>query len=115
MPNEGVASRHIYMKNLKFNKHGLIPVIVQEKTSRQVLMMAYANEEAVEKMIETKETWFWSRSRNKLWHKGEESGNYQKIKNIYFDCDEDALLIKVAQKGVACHTGEWSCFFRRLV
>ena len=100
------------INNLKYNSEGLIPVIVQEEDSKQVLMMAYANEEAVKKMQETKETWFWSRSRGKLWHKGEESGNAQKIKKMYVDCDEDTLLVLVEQIGVACHTGQKSCFYR---
>ena len=73
------------------------------------------NQEALEKTIETKESWFYSRSRQKLWHKGETSGNIQKVKEIYYDCDSDALLLKVVPKGPACHTGNISCFYRSLL
>ena len=89
---------------------GLKPVIVQDATTKEVLMLAYANEEAVEKTKETGYAWYWSRSRNKLWKKGETSGNTQKVIEIRDDCDGDALLYIVQQKGVACHTGKYSCF-----
>ena len=79
----------------------------------EVLMFAYMNKEAWQKTLATGESWFWSRSRKQLWHKGETSGNIQKVKEIYYDCDEDALLLKVEQAGVACHTGNKSCFYRR--
>jgi len=95
---------------LKFNKDGLIPVITQDKNTKEVLMLAYANEEALAKSRETGYAWYWSRSRNKLWLKGETSGNIQKIVEIRDDCDSDALLYVVEQKGVACHTGKYSCF-----
>jgi len=78
--------------------------------TNEVLMMAYMNEEALLKTIETKQTWFWSRSRKELWHKGATSGHYQDVKEISYDCDADCLLVRVGQTGVACHTGEWSCF-----
>ena len=99
----------------KFNSEGLIPAIAQDSESGEVLMLAYMNEESLKKTLETSEAFYWSRSRKKLWHKGEESGNIQKVKEIYYDCDEDALLLKVEQiGGVACHTGNRSCFYRKL-
>ena len=102
------------MLNLKFNRDGLIPVIVQDVNTKEVLMLAYANEEAIRKTIETGYAHYWSRSRRKIWKKGETSGNVQKIVEIRVDCDCDALLYIVEQKGVACHTGNYSCFFRRI-
>jgi len=96
------------------DKTGLIPAIIQDYNSREVLMLAYMNQESLKKSIETKTTWFWSRSRQKLWNKGETSGNYQTIKEIRYDCDGDALLFLVEQVGVACHTGHKSCFYREL-
>ncbi|AGI47543.1 phosphoribosyl-ATP pyrophosphohydrolase [Thermoplasmatales archaeon BRNA1] len=95
---------------LKYDDKGLIPVIVQDCRTNEVLMMAYSNEEAVRRMYETGYTCFWSRSRQKLWKKGEESGHVQKIKSIQADCDDDTLLVRVEQTGVACHTGTPSCF-----
>lgn len=98
------------LESLKYNEQGLIPAIVQDHDTGQVLMMAYMNREAVEKTLRDGETWFWSRSRQKLWHKGETSGNTQKVTGIYFDCDRDTLLVKVIQRGAACHEGYFSCF-----
>lgn len=100
--------------NLKFNEQGLIPAVVQDEISGDVLMVAYMNEESLKKTLETKKTYFWSRSRKKLWLKGETSGNLQEVKAIYADCDLDTLLVKVKQTGVACHTGNWSCFYQSL-
>lgn len=100
------------IENLKFDQNGLIPAIIQDYKTGQVLMMAYMNEEALKKTMETNKTWFYSRSRQQLWMKGEESGHVQEVKEIRYDCDEDALLIKVEQNGVACHTGHYSCFYR---
>lgn len=97
-----------------FLKGDLIPAIVQEAASGQVLMLAYMNEESLTRTLETGETWFFSRSRQSLWHKGETSGNTQQIVDIYGDCDQDTLLLRVRQNGPACHTGERSCFFRPL-
>lgn len=94
---------------------GLIPAIVVEKDTNEVLMLAYMNEEAYEKTLETKRTWFFSRSRNKLWNKGETSGHIQEVVELLIDCDEDTLLIKVIQHGPACHTGEKSCFYRSII
>lgn len=95
-----------------FKKNDLIPVIVQEASSKDVLMLAYMNEESLVKTLATGETWFWSRSRQSLWHKGETSGHIQKVRKIIGDCDDDTLLIFVDQTGVACHTGARSCFFQ---
>ncbi len=92
----------------------LIPAIIQDYKTGEVLMLAYMNSESLDKSIKTGLTWFWSRQRQKLWNKGETSGNFQLIKNIYYDCDKDTLLIKVEQTGSACHTGNRSCFFEEL-
>lgn len=97
-------------KNAKFNENGLIPAIIQDVESKTVLMMAYMDREALKKTIETGYTHFWSRSRQKLWMKGETSGHVQKIVSMVLDCDEDTLLINVEQKVAACHTGTFSCF-----
>lgn len=98
-----------------FEKSELIPAIVQEDITGEVLMLAYMNKESLAKTIETKETWFFSRSRKSLWHKGETSGHFQKVKTITADCDFDTLLITVKQIGVACHTGKKSCFFNKII
>lgn len=95
--------------------NNMIPAIVQDYITKEVLMMAYVNEEAYDKMLETKETYFYSRSRNELWHKGETSGHFQYIQGMYLDCDLDTLLIYVKQIGVACHTGAYSCFFNDII
>lgn len=99
---------------IKFDERGLVPAIVQDYQSGQVLMMAYMNEESLKRTIEGENTWFYSRSREKLWMKGESSGHVQKVKEILYDCDEDCLLIKVEQTGAACHTGHYSCFYRNM-
>lgn len=99
---------------LKFDENGLIPAVVQDVITNKVLMVAYMNKEALQKTIETGTTWFFSRSRKTLWNKGETSGHYQIVHSIHVDCDEDALLVKVYQIGVACHTGNYSCFYRTL-
>ena len=95
--------------------NGLVPAIVQDIETKQVLMLAYVNEEAYKKMMETKQTYFYSRSRQSLWHKGETSGYYQDIVGMSLDCDLDTLLIDVRQTGVACHTGSYSCFFNDII
>ncbi|MFZ5642109.1 MAG: phosphoribosyl-AMP cyclohydrolase [Bacillota bacterium] len=99
---------------LKYGEDGLIPAIVQDSETGEVLMMAYMNREAVKKTLESGETWFWSRSRKKFWHKGETSGNTQKITDMFYDCDKDTLLVKVIQKGAACHEGYHTCFHYRI-
>lgn len=99
---------------LKWDEKGLIPAIVQDAQSNQVLMMAYMSAESLARTLETGETVFWSRSRQELWHKGATSGNVQRVRSISVDCDEDTLLISVDAAGPACHTGAVSCFFRSL-
>ena len=101
------------MLNLKFSD-GLIPVIVQDARSKDVLMMAWANDEAVQLTQKTGFAHYYSRSRKKLWKKGEESGHFQKVMRILADCDEDCLIYEVEQTGAACHTGHASCFYRTL-
>lgn len=100
----------------KFDEHGLIACIVTDAGDGEVLMFAYMNEDALARTIESGEAWFWSRSRKALWRKGESSGNTLKVEDIRVDCDQDAILLKVrvGGKGVACHTGERSCFYRGL-
>lgn len=97
-----------------FVKADLIPAIIQEESTGEVLMLAYMNKESMAKTLETGYTWFWSRSRQELWNKGATSGHLQKVISIYGDCDDDTLLIKVEQKGPACHTGSKSCFFKEI-
>lgn len=99
---------------LKFDEKGLIPAIVQDVDSHEVLMLAYMNRFSLEKTLATGYTHFWSRSRNCLWKKGGTSGHVQRVREVLFDCDCDTLLIRVEQTGPACHTGEKSCFFRTL-
>lgn len=99
------------MTELRYDPDGLIPVVVQDYLTNEVLMVAWANREALNLMMETGETHFWSRSRQEIWHKGESSGNVQKIKSVETDCDRDTLLVRVEQVGVACHTGEPTCFY----
>ena len=102
------------MYPLKFGDNGLIPAIVQDADTREVLMMAYMNAGSLQLTLERGETYFWSRSRGELWHKGETSGNAQKVIEILVDCDADTLLIQVQPMGPACHTGEQTCFYRNL-
>ena len=102
------------MVEFKFNNEGLIPAIVQDNNTGEVLMLAYMNKESVERTLKDKQAWYWSRSRKKLWMKGETSGHIQKVKKFYYDCDKDAILLKVDQIGPACHTGHNSCFFREI-
>ena len=97
-----------------FKKADLIPAIIQENDTNEVLMLAYMNRESMQKTLETGYTWFWSRSRQELWNKGATSGHLQKIVSIHGDCDDDTLLIKVIQTGAACHTGSHSCFFNKI-
>ena len=101
-----------FRAQLKFNADGLIPAIIQEQSTRRVLMMAWMNQASLEQTIATGRTHFWSRSRNKFWMKGESSGHVQHVKDVAFDCDGDTLLIQVEQVGAACHEGYQSCFFR---
>ena len=96
--------------DVKFDEHGLIPAIVQDARTREVLTLAYMNAESLKRTLESKETWFWSRSRSELWHKGATSGNIQRVTEIRQDCDNDALVVLVEPAGPACHTGAQSCF-----
>jgi phosphoribosyl-ATP pyrophosphohydrolase/phosphoribosyl-AMP cyclohydrolase len=98
------------MSDLRFDENGLIPAIVQDVQSKEVLTLAYMNEESLQKSMDTREAWFYSRSRQKLWHKGETSGNTQIIEDIRYDCDQDALVVLVHPNGPACHNGTFSCF-----
>src|SRR5688572_22618143 len=102
------------LAKLKFDDAGLIPAIVQDAASREVLMMAWMNAESLKRSVETGETWFWSRSRAELWHKGGTSGNTQKVVEVRYDCDGDTLLVLVNPAGPACHTGSTSCFYQAL-
>lgn len=101
--------------NVKFNEQGLITAVVQDAQSKEVLTVAYMNEESLQKTIETGETWFYSRSRQELWHKGATSGNTQKVVSIKTDCDQDALVVEVIPAGPACHNGTTSCFTESIV
>lgn len=102
------------LTRLKFDEHGLIPAIVQDAASGQVLMLAYMNQEALQATLRTGETHFWSRSRQALWHKGATSGNLQRVLELWYDCDGDTLLVRVQPAGPACHTGSTTCFFRQI-
>jgi phosphoribosyl-ATP pyrophosphohydrolase/phosphoribosyl-AMP cyclohydrolase len=104
----------VLVENIKFDANGLVPTIVQDVETNQVLTMAYMNAESLRLTLEQGETWFWSRSRNELWHKGATSGNVQRVVEVRVDCDADALLVRVNPAGPACHTGEQSCFYRNI-
>ena len=109
---DGICTEEFW--NRFFQKGELIPAIVQEESSKEVLMLAYMNRASLQKTFETGYTWFYSRSRQELWNKGATSGHLQKIKRIYTDCDDDTLLILVEQTGAACHTGHHSCFYTQI-
>lgn len=102
------------LSEIRFDARGLIPAIVQDAATKEVLMMAYMNAASLRLTLERGETYFWSRSRGELWHKGATSGNIQKVVEIFVDCDADTLLIQVQPMGPACHTGERACFYRQL-
>ncbi len=110
-PEYTALSQAIPVDKIRYNEQGLVPAIVQDYLDGTVLMMAWMNRESLHKTLETGETWFWSRSRSELWHKGGTSGHLQKVHSLRYDCDSDALLVTVEQMGdIACHTGERSCF-----
>ena len=109
-----VKNKKEILDQIKFNQEGLIPTIIQDDNTRQVLMLAYMNRESLKKTLEEGKTCFYSRSRRELWFKGSTSGNTQLVKKIVLDCDNDTLLVLVEQKGVACHTGNYSCFFKEI-
>jgi phosphoribosyl-ATP pyrophosphohydrolase/phosphoribosyl-AMP cyclohydrolase len=100
--------------DIKWNEQGLVPAVVQDANTGQVLMLAYMNQASLERTLKTGESWFWSRSRGELWHKGATSGNTQRVEEVRYDCDADTLLLRVEPAGPACHTGHQSCFYRRL-
>ncbi|MEM6427769.1 MAG: phosphoribosyl-AMP cyclohydrolase, partial [Deinococcota bacterium] len=108
------TSDPLTIDDINFDNRGLVPVVTQDMYSGEVLMLAYANREAVEMTLKTGEAHYYSRSRKSLWHKGATSGHVQKVSEVRLDCDEDTLLYRVDQTGAACHTGEYSCFFRNL-
>lgn len=101
-------------EELRYGDDGLLPVVVQDAADGEVLMLAYADAEAVRRTLSTGTTWFFSRSRQEYWNKGATSGNFQRVREVLYDCDADALLVRVDPAGPACHTGERSCFHRRL-
>jgi len=104
-----------WLNKVRWDEHGLVPVIAQEAATGDILMFAWMNRDALTRTVETGEAIYWSRSRKKLWHKGEESGHIQKVSEIRLDCDEDVILLKIEQVGgIACHTGRESCFYRVL-
>jgi len=102
------------VSSLKFDKNGLIPAIIQDYKDNAVLMLGYMNKESLKRTLRTGKTCFWSRSRQEYWVKGLTSGHFQFVKSVFYDCDMDALLVKVRQVGVACHTGKRSCFYRKI-
>ncbi len=104
----------IAISDIKFDEHGLVPAIVQDANTLELLMLAYMNAESLKRTIGSNETWFWSRSRSSLWHKGETSGNKQRVVDVSADCDHDAIRILVVPSGPACHTGVQSCFHNEL-
>ncbi len=108
-------SRKFKLGSLKFDKNGLIPAIIQDYKNNQVLMVGYMNQESLRRTLKSGKSCFWSRSRKEYWVKGLTSGHFQFVKSIAYDCDMDALLVKVRQVGKACHTGNRSCFYRRLI
>ncbi len=103
-----------FIDHIYFNEQGLIPAIAVQYNTKEVLMMAWMSKESIIQTLETKKACYWSRSRQKLWKKGEISGNEQQLINMYFDCDKDTILLEVNQKGAACHTGRRSCFYHKL-
>jgi phosphoribosyl-AMP cyclohydrolase len=104
----------IVLSGIKYDPSGLVPAIVQDASTNEVLMLAYMNEESLRLTLEKGETWFWSRSRQELWHKGATSGNIQTVVEVRVDCDADTLLVLVNPAGAACHTGNRTCFYRNL-
>ena len=110
-----MAERSLKLTGLKFNESGLIPAIVQDDDTGEVLMLAYMNEESLGRTIVSSEVWFYSRSRQELWHKGETSGNRLIVRSVWLDCDSDTILVKAHPTGPVCHTGNKTCFFQQLI
>ena len=112
----GMKKNETWLNKVNWAQDGLVPAIAQEAASGRVLTLAWMNREALEKTVQSGEAHYWSRSRKKIWHKGEQSGNVQKVNSIRLDCDNDVILIEIQQMGgIACHTGRHSCFFQKLV
>ena len=109
------ATEGVRVEDLRFDAKGLIATVIQQHDTREVLMVAWMDAEAVRRTVTTGRTWFWSRSRQEYWCKGETSGNIQTVHEVLADCDADTLLVRVDQKGVACHTGERTCFYRPVI
>ncbi len=110
-----MADKSLKLTGLKFDESGLIPAIVQDADTGEVLTLAYMNEEALRRTQTSKEVWFYSRSRQELWHKGETSGNRLLVRSLWLDCDSDTILVRAHPTGPACHTGNKTCFFQELV
>ena len=110
---EHIEPGHLF-NLIRWDECGLVPVIIQDARTNEVLTLAYMNEEALRRTLESKQTWLWSRSRQQLWHKGETSGHIQHVVEVRVDCDGDALVLRVHPQGPACHTGNRSCFYRGL-
>ena len=114
IPTMSIAANFSWLKKVRWDENGLVPVIAQEAATGDVLMFAWMNRDALARTVELGEAVYWSRSRKKLWHKGEESGHTQKVLEIRLDCDEDVILLKIEQAGaIACHTGRHSCFYQK--
>lgn len=111
--SEAVRER-VAKLGVAFDERGLVPAIVQQYDTGEVLMMAWMNAESLARTLETHTTWFWSRSRRELWNKGATSGNVQQVRQVFYDCDADCLLVKVDSPGPACHTGNRTCFYREV-
>ncbi len=103
------------IENIKFNEKGLVPAIIQDVDTGEVLMLGYMNEESLRRTLSGDDVWFYSRSRQELWHKGETSGNYLKVRSVVMDCDSDTILVKAHPMGPVCHTGNKTCFFQPLM
>ena len=101
-------------KDIKYNEKGLVPAIIQDADTGEVLMLGYMNEEALQRTLSGEDVWFYSRSRQEMWHKGETSGNYIKVHEVWKDCDNDTILVKARPVGPVCHTGSRTCFFQEL-
>lgn len=112
MKKEMIPANENILREIRYDEKGLVPAIVQDEATKQVLMLAYMNEEALRRTLTTGKTWFYSRSRQALWNKGETSGHFQNVKRVSYDCDCDTILVIAEQIGAACHTGNFTCFYR---
>ncbi len=114
MRERGIQGVRVDTENIKYNEKGLVPAIIQDADSGEVLMLGYMNEEALQRTLSGEDVWFYSRSRQEMWHKGETSGNYIKVHEVWKDCDNDTILVKAHPVGPVCHTGNRTCFFQEL-